>query len=144
MQKLPKMIFAVMLYYIALALGLTLLIIPGFILMMSLSFFGYFIIFEGSTAYQSLKASHKLIWKDWWRTAGVFTVPSILIVILFAAFGTVVGLMGMDEDSINNLNLVMNLLSGLYMPYFLVLGYVQYHDLKLRKSGSDLEARLAE
>ena len=28
------------------------------------------------------------------------------------------------------------------MPYFYALGYVQYRDMKLRKSGGDLESRM--
>lgn len=144
LRKSPAMLLAVFLYYIVTVIGLVLLIIPGLILMMSLFLFGYFIILENKSAYQSLKGSHKLIWKDWWRTMAIFTVPGVLLIIIYIAFGVLMAFMGLGEDIISGAEVILNLFSGVYMPFFLVLGYVQFHDLKLRKSGSDLEARMAE
>lgn len=141
-RKLPAMLLAVFLYYIAVVLGMLLLIIPGLILLISLFLYSYYIVLEDNSAFQALKASHKVIWNDWWRTVTVFTVPGILLVIIYFIYGLLVGFLGFDDNEIQLIELVLNLFSGLYMPYFLSLGYVVYHDLKLRKSGSDLEARM--
>ncbi len=147
LKKFPVMLFAVILYSIAVLLGIIALVIPGLILSLSLFFYAYFIVLEDKSAYQSLKASHKLVWKDWWRTAGVFTVPGIIAIIAVFGLGAVAGFLEVF-DSENNLSYgfeaVFNLLSGIFYQYFYVLGYVQYHDLKLRKTGSDLEARMAD
>ncbi len=144
LKKSPRMLLALILYYIAMVLAMFLLVIPGLILMISLSFFPYFIILEVPSAYQSLKSSHKLVWKDWWRTMGVFTVPSILIMIIIFVFGFVAAFTGIGEEGMGLVEASMNMLSSIYMPYLMVLGYIQFHDLKLRKSGSDLEARMAK
>ncbi len=147
LKKFPVMLFAVVLYSIAVLLGIIALVIPGLILSLSLFFYAYFIVLEDQNAYQSLKSSHKLVWKDWWRTAGVFTVPGVIAVIVVIGLGAVAGFLGgFDADSNMDswLEAVFNLLSGIFYQYFYVLGYVQYHDLKLRKTGSDLEARMAD
>lgn len=143
-RKFPVMLLAAFLYSIAVMLGMVLLVIPGLILTLSLFFYAYYIVLEDRSAYQSLKASHKLVWKDWWRTMGVFTVPGVLMLIVYFAFGMLMAYTGINENEINWVEVVMNLFTGLFTLYFYVLGYVQFHDLKLRKSGSDLEARMAE
>ena len=141
------MLFAVVLYSIAVLLGIIALIIPGLILSLSLFFYAYFIVLEDKSAYQSLKASHKLVWKDWWRTAGVFTVPGVIALIAVFGLGAVAGFLEVfDSDNYTNYGVeaIFNLLSGVFYQYFYVLGYVQYYDLKLRKTGSDLEARMVD
>ncbi len=147
LKKFPVMLFAVVLYSIAVLLGIIALIIPGLILSLSLFFYAYFIVLEDKSAYQSLKASHKLVWKDWWRTAGVFTVPGVIALIAVFGLGAVAGFLEVfDSDNYISYGFeaIFNLLSGIFYQYFYVLGYVQYHDLKLRKTGSDLEARMTD
>ncbi len=147
LKKFPVMLFAVVLYSIAVLLGIIALVIPGLILSLSLFFYAYFIVLEDQSAYQSLKSSHKLVWKDWWRTAGVFTVPGVIAVIAVLGLGAVAGFLGgFDPDSDLDywLEAGFNFLSGIFYQFFYVLGYVQFHDLKLRKTGSDLEARMAD
>ena len=141
-KKTPRVLWAFTLYYLAVTIGFIIIVIPGIILTLSLSLFGYYILLEDKTAYQSLKACHTLVWKDWWRTIAVFTVPTILIVIFFSVIGFATAFFGLYDE--NWIDIGLNLLSALYMPYFLILGYVQYHDLKLRKSGTDLIDRLNE
>ena len=144
LKKFPAMLLAVFLYSIAVGFGMVLLIIPGIILALSLFFYAYYIVLEDNSAYQSLKASHKLVWKDWWRTMGVFTVPGILMMVIYFAFGMLMAFTGINPNEISWVEITMNLFSGVFSMYLYVLGYVQYHDLKLRKSGSDLEARMVE
>ncbi|HLF98051.1 MAG TPA: YciC family protein, partial [Methylococcaceae bacterium] len=68
LKKLPNMLFATILYTLALAIGMLLLVVPGVILGLSLSFYWIFIMVDNLGAYASLKASHKLVWGHWWRT----------------------------------------------------------------------------
>jgi len=133
-KKFPIILVAGMLYTIAITIGSVLLVIPGVILMISLAFCGYFILLEDMGAYESLMASHRLVWGDWWRTNWVFFVPSlILIIVLFivAFFG---GVTDPTAESSNTLNIASELLAAVITPYFYVIGYLQYHDLKLRKN----------
>jgi fucose permease len=144
LKKLPSILLAIFLYGIAITIGTLLLLIPGIILSLSLFFYYYYIVLEDMSAYQSLKASHKLVWKDWWRTVGVFTVPTILYVIIVAGLGILSAFISPIGETPIWVTLIMGLFVGIFFPYIYTLGYVQYHDLKLRKSGSDLEARMSE
>ncbi|WP_031432342.1 hypothetical protein [Methylomarinum vadi] len=143
-KKLPSMLWATILYMLALAVGSLLLVIPGIILWLSLAFFPYVLVVDGEGAYQSLKSSHQLVWGNWWRTMTVFMVPGIIIMIVFFMLGIIAGVTGsLVPQGFNWFDAVSNLFVAIYLPYFYCLGYVQYRDLKLRAYGGDLEARLA-
>ena len=145
-RKLPAMIFAVFVYSIVVAVGMVLLIIPGILFSLSLMFYSYVIVIENSGGYAAIKSSHALVWGDWWRTMSVFMVPGVVIMIVYFAVGLVVAFTGdldaLNENSLSWVDFVTNFATAFIMPFFYVVGYVQYHDLKLRKSGSDLEARM--
>lgn len=74
--------------------------------------FGYYILFDDLLSYQSLIASYRFVRGHWWRTFWVFFLPigHIVFISLFP------------------------LLGAFFIPYFFILGYLQYHDLKLRKN----------
>lgn len=150
-KKIPSMFWAGFLYSLATLIGLILLVIPGVALMLSLSFYTFFIVVESLGGYAALKASYALVKGFWWRTVGVFMAPGILFVVFYFALGLVAAVImaifkgnGGMEGAKLIVQLIYNVLSGFITPYFFVLGYVQYHDLKLRKSGVDLELRLAK
>jgi len=147
-NKFLPMLVAVILYSLAVTMGFILLLIPGLILSLSLAFYLYFIVIDDMGAYAALKASHQLVWGNWWRTAAVFTVPGLVLVALYFVLFFVVGLLSAGFASIPGLesliNALANLLSALITPYFFVLGYVQFRDLKLRKWGNDLARRLTQ
>lgn len=140
-RAFPSMFWAVFLYILAIIGGSILLIIPGLILSISLMFYLYFIVIDGLSGYSSLKASHSLVWGHWWRTSTIFTVPMIIWIAVMFTFGFLMAILAAGNQAL--VQVVTNLISVLVMPYFFALGYVQFHDLKLRKSGSDLASRLA-
>jgi glucan phosphoethanolaminetransferase (alkaline phosphatase superfamily) len=141
LKAFPTVLFAAILYIIAVMLGCLALLIPGLILMLSLAFYIYFIVIESYGGYSALKASHSLVWGHWWRTTAVFTVPMVLWIAVAFTFGFLMAFLAIDNKPL--LQISMNLLSVIFTPYLFALGYVQFQDLKLRKSGSDLAARLA-
>jgi hypothetical protein len=141
-KKLLGVFWGYILFVIALALGFLLLIVPGIVLALSLSAYMFFIVLESMGAYQSLRASHRLIWGHWWRTAAVYMAPAVVLMILLISFGMIAGLLGFATNPV--FQIINQGISSLYTPYFLVLAYIQYHDLKLRKSGGDLELRLGK
>jgi hypothetical protein len=128
---------------LAVSVGTLLLLVPGIILSLSLLFHINFIVLDAKKAYGSLKASYALVKGSWWRTAGVLTVPMVLLLlfyfILMMLLGFIVKFAGIDGIA----ELIINLFSIASTPFFLTVLYVQFHDLKLRKSGADLAARLA-
>lgn len=134
LQKLPTILLAGILYTTAVFAGTLLLVVPGIVLAISLSFCGYFIILENAGGYTSLIASHRLVWGDWWRTNAVFLLPGLAVIIIFI----LVGLFGaileqVIPNSYGIMNILIDLMMAIIMPYFYVLGFVQYRDLKLRK-----------
>ncbi len=142
LKTFPRMVIALILYSIALVLGFVLLIVPGLILTLSLYLYIYLIVLDDMGGYESLKASHDLVWGQWWKTATVFTIPGVILIIIFVFMGMVAGFVGGGSAIL--IDVVTNLVTAFATPFFYIVGYVLYHDLKLRKSGSDLEKRLAK
>jgi hypothetical protein len=140
LRAFPAMFFAAILYMIAVMLGYVLLIVPGLILTLSLMFYLYFIVIDGLGGYAALKASHALVWGNWWRTSAIYTVPMVLWVAVMFTLGFLMAFLAPGNQVL--MQIVTNLLSVFVMPFFFALGYVQFEDLKLRKSGSDLASRL--
>ncbi len=141
-KTFPKMVVAVILYSIAMVLGFILLVVPGLILSLSLYLYIYFIVLDDMGGYESLKSSHDLVWGQWWKTATVFTIPGVILIIIFGFIGMIAGFA--SGGSATLIEFFSNLVTAFATPFFYIVGYVLYHDLKLRKSGSDLAMRLAK
>lgn len=149
--RLVPLLIMVLLFTIALMVGLVLLIIPGLILMVSLMMSTNLVMFEGKGPVDALTGSHKLVWGNWWRTAGIFTVGSILVMVIYMAVALVIGLItpfiGLGVADLVMYSLISGLLVGVFMnllvmPFFSALLISVYWDLKLRKEGGDLAARV--
>jgi hypothetical protein len=97
------------------------------------SFFGYFVLLEKLSSFESLKASCQLVWGQWWRTFLVFLPFAIPF------FGIRLILFDVYSKSFINYGLSL-ILIAFVIPYFFVLGYLQYQDLKLRKTPQHLAA----
>jgi hypothetical protein len=139
---------SVILYAICVFFGLIALIIPGIFLSLSLYLSMPAIVLDGLSPVQALKNSHNLVWGNWWRTSTVFAIPVFLIIIMYMALGFVSGFLiaiGYNLD-LGTFQMVMHLfqaaVNALFIPLLYAITIVQYHDLKLRREGGDLEARL--
>ena len=144
-----SLIGAAILYLLAMAGGLILLVIPGIILSLSLSFGFFAIVLDGESALASLKRSHRLVWGNWWRTLTVVSVPVVIVMILYIGLMIVFGVTLVmsdgkpSSDVLITANLIEAAIGGITAPLIYSIMIVQYHDLKLRKEGHDLAARLA-
>lgn len=140
---------SMILYMICLVFGTILLIIPGIFLSLSLYLFMPAIVLDGLNPVQALKRSHNLVWGNWWRTLTVITVPVFVIIIMYMGLGFVSGfLVAIGYNlPIDTFQIVIHLfqaaVNALFLPLLYAILIVQYHDLKLRREGGDLEARLA-
>ena len=149
--RLVPLLLAVVLMIVAITVGLVLLLIPGFILMVSLMLGTNLVLFEGKGPIEALSGSHKLVWGNWWRVAAILTVGFILLMVIYAAVGLIIGvlapLIGFGVDDIVTYSAISGLLVGvivnvLVTPYYAALLIALYWDLKLRKEGGDLAARV--
>lgn len=127
-------------------------IIPPLIFSLSLIFGNYLIILDNTGVIDSIKRSHNLVWGNWWRTALYFTIIIIIMLaIMFAVeltFGLIIGLTShLDaQKGLSSFNVIVQILNQLvsmiFMPVMISLFIPYFHDLKLRKEGGDLAARV--
>jgi len=140
LKKMPSIILAVIMLTAALLLGYVFFIVPGVILSVSTAFYIYFIVIESLGAYESLKASHKLVWGNWWRTLVIFTIPFAGAIVLYLGIGFILAFVIPKHSFIPSLiNLV---LSAFTLPYFFTLGFVQFNDLKLRQAQAETDQEM--
>lgn len=150
-RRLVPLAAAALLYTLILIAGLVLLLVPGIILGLSLMFSVYVVLLEGEGPLAGLKTSHQLVWGNWWRT---FVIVSVAMLVLMAAYmlvgfavGFAVAFGGGTEPGgglMRFLELVLLPVFGAVLtPLIYALILATYYDLKLRRSGADLEQRLA-
>jgi hypothetical protein len=147
-RMLPLFAFTV-LYVLILIVGSLLLLVPGIIFGVSLMFGALVVLLEGRGPVASLKISHNLVWGNWWRTMVIISVGVIvmmtayLMVIFVAGFAIAFGDNGDPTSLVQFLELVLlPLLGAVAAPLLYALTLATYNDLKLRRSGADLEQRL--
>lgn len=144
------MLLGTILYGLAVAIGSVLLLIPGIILMLSLIFYSYLIVLEGDGPITALKTSHNLVWGNWWRTAVLLTIVFIIVYVLLLGLTIPVSaalpmIMPLGEDPMTFMyafNIFYGLVYAIITPLMVALFIVVYYDLKARKGGADLAARI--
>jgi glucose-6-phosphate-specific signal transduction histidine kinase len=105
------------------------------------------IMLDDKGAIESLRYSHGLVWGNWWRTAAIATIALIIVYVIFVIVGVLAGmafmLTGVDPVAIFLVQVLTTLVGGILMtPFFVALFLEIYRDLKMRKLGSDLAARI--
>lgn len=152
-DRLPTLIGAMVLYMLAVMLGLILLIIPGLILMLSLMLYSPIVMLEKERAYAALRKSHRLVWGNWWRSAIVLTVPFVIFIVVGAIIGTLaivafgIGAVAGDPANADPTVLLISTLfevlgNTIGIPLLTAVTVVLYNDLRLRKQGGDLAQRM--
>lgn len=158
LRKVLPVLLATLCYSLLCGLGLVLLVVPGVILMLSLIFYWFLILFEDAGIGESLSASHRLVWGNWWRTATVVTVAMLVYFAPQMILGAIAGVAfaiggGIDENTdmetlqtgtaglMLAFGLIQALATALLLPMMASVMLVQLRDLQLRKSGADLVAR---
>lgn len=152
-RKAIPVFVAAVLYMLAISVGFVLLVIPGLILMVTLLFFQVLIVVDDEGIIASLKRSHKLVWGNYWRTTAVILVPFFIVYALimvvaiiagfFGAFTAPEAMHGQMHMTFGLVDVIIAAVSVLMVPLLDAVFIAQVNDLKLRKSGSDLEQRLS-
>jgi hypothetical protein len=134
---------------LAIGIGCVLLLIPGLILMVSLMLSWNLAVLEKKGPVAALTGSHNLVWGNWWRTAAILTVGFIIVFVLYMAAGLVMGVVAgvLGHNDPLFATMVSGLLVGVLMslvvtPFYVAMMIAIYWDLKLRKEGGDLAARV--
>jgi hypothetical protein len=100
----------------------------------------------------SLKKSHNLVWGNWWRTLLILSVPMIIMLVILGGVGLVIGFfigfgMAQTEGGLLQYQIIMEVaqyaVNTVLAPLFPALMIILYNDLKLRKEGADLDAKIA-
>jgi len=151
-RKMLPVFIAALLYTLAISIGFVLLVIPGLILMITLLFFQVLIVVDDEGIIASLKLSHSLVWGNYWRTTAVIMIPIFIVYALIMVVAIAAGFFGaMTEPEMMNgqmgmsfgaFDIVMAAVSVMMVPLLDAIFVAHVNDLKLRKSGSDLEQRM--
>jgi len=153
LTRLPSLVVMVILFVIALLIAFLLLIIPFFILTISLSLSYALAVLENRGPVEALSESHRLVWGNWWRTAAIFTVGLFIVIVISLIAGLISGvitpllvLSGGVEYALL-VGTIVSFVVGIGMnvllaPFYIALPITVYWDLKLRKDGGDLAARV--
>jgi hypothetical protein len=153
LPRVPTVFVMMILFMLAVMIGTLLLIIPGIILMVSLLLCYPTAMFDNKGPVSALTESHRLVWGNWWRTFVMLSVGVIILVVIYLIVAMIVGLIapfllvggGADDVAlyaIVSMVLIFVFLSLLLTPFYISLGIAIYWDLKLRKDGGDLAARV--
>ena len=126
---------------IGIRIGLVLLIIPGVLLAVSLSFFPFCIVLDKLGPIAALNRSHTLVWGNWWRTFSVMLLLGLLFMVGFIVLMPIVYLLGMHTDMMTGRDILVSgvliaILVALSCPFWISVMYVQYNDLKLQREQS--------
>lgn len=144
---LPGVVIATILVAMACGIGLVLLVIPGIYLAVRWSVWLAALADERRGAFAALGTSWRLVGGNWWRVTVVLFVAFVVVSVLTMLFGffggLVAGIFGADLVTTVLLTQVTSAIGQvLYLPAISSALVAVYLDLKLRKDGVDLEARI--
>ncbi|HYW04722.1 MAG TPA: hypothetical protein VFA86_12355 [Gammaproteobacteria bacterium] len=146
-RALAWMVIASILVGLVCGIGFVLLVIPGIFLSVSLAFYSYSILIDRQRAVGGMNHSYRIVRGNWFRTAAVLTVALLIVIAIGFAAGLAesladvfLGMRGHPESRV----LIGAILNALLLPLSVALGLAQYEDLKVRKQGGDLEARIGD
>jgi hypothetical protein len=151
-RRLWQLSAGVLLYMLVVLIGAAFFIIPGVILFQSMILLVPLIVFEHRGPIAALRGSHRLIMGRWWRTSVIFLVAVFDVIVLYVAAGVLTELLSpspgaMDFAEAAMRSQIIALIGGavvslMVTPFYVAVGLSTYWDLKLRRNGADLIARV--
>jgi hypothetical protein len=145
--RLGRALLAGVLFGILMMIGFVLLIVPGFIVLSALCLWPVALFIDNAGATESLSISRELTRGHWWRTSTIITVAIIIVLVLSTLIGALAGFLavGLRHDlatvavTVQTISVVANVF---ILPMYTAVLISIYRDLKLRREGGDLAARL--
>lgn len=128
-----------LLYSIIVICGIAFLIIPGVIFAVSLMFAFVIRILEHRDVFESIVASHRLVWGHWWYTVLVVSIPALANLIAFLGILMfVVGLMTNFTANWEHAQLFAFILNTVlqiaFIPFIFSTVLSLYYDLKSKQN----------
>lgn len=146
-RALAWLVIASILTALVVSVGFALLILPGIFLGVALAFYSYTILLDGKGPVGGMNYSYALVRGSWWHSATILTVALLIVVAIGFGVGLVQGVAGVMLGPQSHLSLQLLLravLNALLLPLAAALRLALYQDLKVRKQGADLEARIGD
>ncbi|MFT7246435.1 MAG: hypothetical protein ACI82A_003811 [Candidatus Azotimanducaceae bacterium] len=137
--KLPLLLVVLVISIAAMVLGILLFVVPGLILMVTLLPAATLFIIRPMGPVEAVQKSHNLVWGCWFRAANIYSLFSVLVIVLLLPLVGLVVLV--DLEGLTLLD-QMNLMSALVSPWIsaglAALNLVLCHDLLIRKDQQSL------
>jgi hypothetical protein len=134
-KKFKPIFLATAFYTFLVTIGF-MVVVPGIIFMVSLRFFTPLILFEDATVIDSLQQRHKLVWKNWFRTAIVLAIPVFFSMSVAGMLSGVVEELFSTTLAKEGVLFLMQITSlsadRLLLPFFYTVILLLYYDLKRR------------
>lgn len=148
LRQLPSMIVAAIVWCILIVIGFMFLVVPGIWLWGQLQLWLVAMIAEEIGPFRALARSWSLVEHNWWRASTTVGVAIVIIWVLslLDGVGTALGLYFFRTDPAVALlagQLMAVAISTLTMPMLTAALVAIYHDLRLRRDGADLAARVS-
>jgi hypothetical protein len=147
--RLGRAVMAAILCWVVITVGLVLLIIPGIYFAVVLCLWLVALYADDAGAMESLKVSRELMRGYWWRTTTILTVAFVIILVFSMVVTFVAGALAAiavvshDVGSIQLTIQVVSIAANVFiLPMVPAVLLAIYDDLKLRREGGDLAARV--
>lgn len=146
---LPAAIVGAIVFGLSIVVGTVLLIIPGIYVWNRLQLWIVALMAERQGAFASVGSSWNLVGGNWWRACITISVMIIVLVVIMLAIGLIGGLMTTPLHlDVGTRLIVTQCINAVWYVFGLPLMPVAlvaiYQDLKLRKEGGDLAARVGK
>jgi hypothetical protein len=144
--KLPSILWITILSLVATLVGFILLIIPGIIVLVRLSFAPAALVVEGLGGSKAIGRSWRLSQGFFWRTLGTLVLAGIIAGVV-AAIVSIPGELAMQAlgpDAWPISAIVSALATVLTTPFGMLVIVLLYFDLRIRKEGFDIEVMARE
>jgi len=148
LRRLPSMVVASILWAVAVLLGTLAFILPGIWLWGRFQLWLAAMFVEDLGAPQALGRSWRLVERHWWRSTTTMGVAIVIILVLSLLGGILAGvgvaIFHASAATALILTTMMNLIINVFTAPMLTAALLAiYHDLKLRREGGDLAARVS-
>jgi len=144
LRRLPSILLVLLLSGLAIAGGLVLCLVGSIWLLVALYFAEPALLFEDTRGVSALKRSYRLVRGRWWPTAGALFVAFLLVGVVQAAVGLLLGV-GLAFSNPSTLvaaaatTLVTIAAYTVAAPVQAAIAAILYFDLRVRKEGFDLQ-----